>query len=95
MFKESLDKSSGEEKGEFNAGFVYFNSFHPEFGRWTNWSIDATQTAVQAPVRFRSWKYQAIKTMHMYQFSRSKNEQSAIKPGFHTVSLKRDNSSHG
>jgi hypothetical protein len=49
MFKESLDKSSREEKGEFNAGFVYFNSFRPEFGRWTSWSTDAAQ----APRRFR------------------------------------------
>jgi hypothetical protein len=52
MFKESLDKSSREEKGEFNAGFVYFNSFRSEFGRWTSRSTDA----VQVPGRFRGWK---------------------------------------
>jgi hypothetical protein len=56
MFKESLDKSSREEKGEFNAGFVYFNSFRPEFGRWTNRSTGAAQTAVQVSGRFIGWK---------------------------------------
>jgi hypothetical protein len=57
MFKESLDKSSREEKGEFNAGFVYFNSFRPEFGRWASRSTVAAQTTVQASSSFIDWKH--------------------------------------
>jgi hypothetical protein len=91
MLKESLDKSSREEKGEFNAGFVYFNSFRPEFGRWTAGAL----TQLRLPAGSEAGNAPVIKTMHMYQFSKSKNEQSAIKLRFHTVSLKRGNLSHG